>query len=267
MNELDHFSRFARTISFENAHRVARIFEYIQERFDVSQIAMTGMQHAGAAATALVAELTLLKDPKKRKAPLRYLHVLAESLFLMSANYAQAEMMWNVLNDVMRESGWELPRSAQTRSAMPARTASMDNGFFEAPAKRRRVVTFEKPSGSPENEESGRSESFSSVGQRNGFGLASMGPLPLNTDNLFWPTIDNPSEPTFIDKDYETLIRQFDGDNHCVDGGFSDLHDFYMGAGENELHKDVYQSHTYTGMQGDSSDVSGNILGQLEHLH
>ena len=56
-----HFSRASRGICTKSAVAMARIFWHHRQRFDGKQIFCIGMQHAGAAATALIAALVSLQ--------------------------------------------------------------------------------------------------------------------------------------------------------------------------------------------------------------
>ncbi|KAL5401045.1 hypothetical protein PMIN03_011851 [Paraphaeosphaeria minitans] len=99
----DHFSALSRTICAKHAIRVARIFWQHRQRFDTKQIFVTGLQHAGTAATALVAALAFIKDPNDRANNMQYLECLSAALNDMAVTYQPAERMAVVLRAVMIE--------------------------------------------------------------------------------------------------------------------------------------------------------------------
>jgi hypothetical protein len=99
----DHFSTLSRTVCTKHAIRVARIYWQHRQRFDTKQIFVTGMQHAGTAATALVAALAFIKDADDRNNNMQYLECLSAALSDMAHTYQPAERMSVVLRAVMVE--------------------------------------------------------------------------------------------------------------------------------------------------------------------
>ncbi|KAF2032804.1 hypothetical protein EK21DRAFT_60071 [Setomelanomma holmii] len=99
----DHFSALSRTVCTKHAIRVARIYWQHRQRFDTKQIFVTGMQHAGTAATALVAALAFIKDADDRNNNMQYLECLSAALSDMAHTYQPAERMSVVLRAVMVE--------------------------------------------------------------------------------------------------------------------------------------------------------------------
>ncbi|KAF2677369.1 hypothetical protein K458DRAFT_481428 [Lentithecium fluviatile CBS 122367] len=99
----DHFSALSRTVCTKHAIRVARIFWQHRQRFDTKQIFVTGLQHAGTAATALVAALAFIKDPNDRNNNMQYLECLSAALQDMALTYQPAERMSVVLRAVVVE--------------------------------------------------------------------------------------------------------------------------------------------------------------------
>ncbi|KAF2841011.1 hypothetical protein M501DRAFT_930351 [Patellaria atrata CBS 101060] len=101
----NHFSALSRTVCTKHAIRVARIFWQHRQRFDTKQICIIGLQHAGTAATALVAALAFIKDSSDRNNNMQYLEVLSAALQDMACTYQPAERMSVVLTGVMNELG------------------------------------------------------------------------------------------------------------------------------------------------------------------
>jgi hypothetical protein len=122
-----HFSRASRGICTKSAVTMARIFWHHRQRFDGKQIFCIGMQHAGAAATALIAALAYIPDTTDRTNNMQYLEVLHAALTDMAHAYQPAERMAHVLNAVMIElrGGLISPQKALSTSAtIPARRGS-----------------------------------------------------------------------------------------------------------------------------------------------
>ncbi|KAF2186726.1 hypothetical protein K469DRAFT_630689 [Zopfia rhizophila CBS 207.26] len=140
----DHFSALSRTVCTKHAIRVARIFWQHRQRFDTKQIFVTGLQHAGTAATALVAALAFIKDPNDRNNNMQYLECLSAALQDMAYTYQPAERMSVVLRAVTVElrggqvdNGFKLykPRTA----IVPARRGSTNDTFDPPMFKRRQT--------------------------------------------------------------------------------------------------------------------------------
>jgi hypothetical protein len=93
----------SRSICTRQAIRVARIFWHHRQRFSTRHIFVTGIQHAGTAATALVAALAFIKNVNDRKNNMQYLECLATSLSDMSCTYQPAASMSSILQAVMIE--------------------------------------------------------------------------------------------------------------------------------------------------------------------
>ncbi|EDU43337.1 Fungal-trans multi-domain protein [Pyrenophora tritici-repentis] len=137
----DHFSALSRTVCTKHAIRVARIYWQHRQRFNTKQIFVTGIQHAGTAATALVAALAFIKDPTSRANNMQYLECLSAALSDMAFTYQPAERMSTVLRAVMVElrGGPEPPSSTAFNlykpksSVVPARRGSTIDMDSEMP--------------------------------------------------------------------------------------------------------------------------------------
>lgn len=132
-----HLSAMSRTICTQHAVRIARIFWQHRQRFDTRRIFVTGLQHAGTAATALVAALASLKD-SSRDANMHYLETLGAALEDMSETYQPAERMSAVLQVVIAELWATMPQPKQTK-LVPARRESTTDGDVQhfAPSSKR----------------------------------------------------------------------------------------------------------------------------------
>ncbi|EME41414.1 hypothetical protein DOTSEDRAFT_176530 [Dothistroma septosporum NZE10] len=133
----NHFSQASRAICTQSAVATARLFWQHREKFDGKQIFCTGMQHAGTAATALIAALAYLPDSADRNNNMQCLEVLHLALLDMAHNYVPAERMAAVLDAVMVElrGGPISPGS----TAIPARRASTLIDTERGPTKRRQT--------------------------------------------------------------------------------------------------------------------------------
>jgi len=107
----DSHAFMSRSICTKQAIRVARIFWHHRQRFNIRLIFVTGIQHAGTAATALVAALASIKSASDRKTKLPYLECLASALHDMSATYQPAASMSSILQAVMQELQSNEPNS------------------------------------------------------------------------------------------------------------------------------------------------------------
>lgn len=119
----DNHSFMSRSICTRQAIRVARIFWHHRQRFDTRRIFVTGIQHAGTAATALVAALAFIKNVNDRKSNMQYLECLANSLADMSSTYHPAASMSSILQAVMIEL-----QNASAKTPPPDFMTSMNGG-------------------------------------------------------------------------------------------------------------------------------------------
>ncbi|KAJ3948955.1 uncharacterized protein N0V96_000062 [Colletotrichum fioriniae] len=82
---------------------VARIFWQHRQRFDGTKIFITGIQHAGTAAIALIAALAYHRCESDRRTYLGYLEILASAISDMSQAYQPAARMDNLLKAVLEK--------------------------------------------------------------------------------------------------------------------------------------------------------------------
>jgi hypothetical protein len=143
-----HFSRASRGICTKSAVAMARIFWHHRQRFDGKQIFCIGMQHAGAAATALIAALAYIPDTTDRTNNMQYLEVLHAALQDMAQEYSPAERMAHVLEAVMIElrGGPISPGkiTSSSSSTVPARRGSTALDLDRPTMKRRQTDNTRK---------------------------------------------------------------------------------------------------------------------------
>lgn len=104
--EINQLSILSRKVCFDNSIRLARIFKYYHARFQSSQMFITGLDHAGTAATALIAGIASMRDPAERVVPLRYLQAMRNAMKGMSSSHKAAERMANVLDKIFEDPDW-----------------------------------------------------------------------------------------------------------------------------------------------------------------
>ncbi|EOA86669.1 uncharacterized protein SETTUDRAFT_87447 [Exserohilum turcica Et28A] len=205
----DHFSALSRTVCTKHAIRVARIYWQHRQRFDTKRIFVTGMQHAGTAATALVAALAYIKDPVSRANNMQYLECLSAALSDMAFTYQPAESMSTVLRAVMVElRGGPDPSSSTSfnpykleSSLVPARrgsTIDMDSDRDSSNQwAKKRQMSSSTTSNTPNVRPRPRKTRTMSSGTTHTQSAATLPPTPLSQHNL---AIQAPPPPRFEDQ-------------------------------------------------------------------
>jgi len=133
-----HFATLSRMTCTRSAGRIAQIFWQHRKHFPTSKIFVTGLQHAGTAAIALVAAIASPKDRVSYDTNMKYLECLAASIEDMCETYQPAERMSTVLNAVLLELRVARPPKPYA-SRVPARRGSSADRDTESdpnPAKR-----------------------------------------------------------------------------------------------------------------------------------
>jgi hypothetical protein len=103
-NEASQFSILARQLCIENAVRVAEIISLYNQHFDIRNLFGTTMQHAGTAASVLVAHVSSSKGLTERTKHLKHIITLRDCLSGMGETYAPAQKMTKVLEKILRQS-------------------------------------------------------------------------------------------------------------------------------------------------------------------
>ncbi|KAF2815741.1 uncharacterized protein BDZ99DRAFT_565677 [Mytilinidion resinicola] len=168
-----HFSALSRTVCTKHAIRVARIFWQHRQRFDTKQIFVTGMQHAGTAATALVAALAFIKDPVDRANNMQYLECLSAALQDMACTFQPAERMSVVLQAVMLELRGESTATGQSPmnlykpagALVPARRGSSNDDMADPPVFKRRQTSRPRANTASSSKKLFRSQSISTMAE------------------------------------------------------------------------------------------------------
>ncbi len=156
----DNHAFMSRSICTRQAVRISRIFWHHRQRFDTRRIFVTGIQHAGTAATALVSALAFIKNPSDRKKNLPYLECLTSALQDMSSTYQPAASMSSILQAVMLElenananckpSSPDIRHQNNSVSMIPARRESAADGDTRSYKKRQLSKSSTRPSFTPQ---------------------------------------------------------------------------------------------------------------------
>jgi len=104
---MTHSQLVSRTVCYNSAVQIARIFAVHRQKFDTARICISGIQHASTAAIILIVSISLMHESDERKKCLAHLQVLMDALRAMSRTYQPAECSVNVLDRVLNDSGWD----------------------------------------------------------------------------------------------------------------------------------------------------------------
>lgn len=117
----DSRTLLSRNICTQQAIRTARIFSRHRARFDGSKIFVTGIQHAGTAAIALIAATSCHRREVERLALLSHLEVLADAIADMSQTYQPASRIDRLLQTVLKQmkTGSSQPSSNNDQHSIP----------------------------------------------------------------------------------------------------------------------------------------------------
>ncbi|KAK7397995.1 hypothetical protein QQX98_012643 [Neonectria punicea] len=121
----DSRTSLSRSICTQQAIRVARIFWQHRQKYDGRKIFVTGIQHAGTAAIALIAALAYQRNEADRRTYVGYLEILSDAVGDMSHTYHPASRMDDLLKAVLE----------QIRNGMgdPPRPRSGSTSYHEVP--------------------------------------------------------------------------------------------------------------------------------------
>ncbi|KAH6885979.1 fungal-specific transcription factor domain-containing protein [Thelonectria olida] len=99
----DSRTSLSRSICTQQAIRVARIFWQHRQRYDGRKIFVTGIQHAGTAAIALIAALAYQRNEADRRTYVGYLEILSDAIGDMSETYHPASRIHELLKAVLEQ--------------------------------------------------------------------------------------------------------------------------------------------------------------------
>ncbi|KAL5340905.1 fungal-specific transcription factor domain-containing protein [Aspergillus crustosus] len=134
-----HLAALSQATCTNCAGRIAQIFWQQRQRFDTRRIFVTGLQHAGNAATALVAAIASSNDTAANDKSMRYLECLVAVLDDLCEAYQPAEQMTKIYKTVLQELRELQPALQLSNFVVPARrgsSADCDSESENVPAKR-----------------------------------------------------------------------------------------------------------------------------------
>ncbi|KAK7190596.1 fungal specific transcription factor domain-containing protein [Paraphaeosphaeria sporulosa] len=117
-------STLSRNVCVNNAIRISDIISSYRARHPLQRIFATGLQHVGTAATALMAEISMLQneqDSPQRERLLDCLSGLSEDMKTMSETYQPAKLMASVVGHFIRG-----PSESSTASSLPPPMQTID---------------------------------------------------------------------------------------------------------------------------------------------
>ncbi|KAK3346586.1 fungal-specific transcription factor domain-containing protein [Lasiosphaeria hispida] len=133
----DNKMDLSRSMCTQHAIRIARIFWQHRQRLDGKKLCLMGVQHAGAAALALMAALAHRSKELDHQSNLRYLQVLSSAIYDMSQTYHPAARMYHLLKSMLVDIRKEMvvnSRNFDTSAILTQfhQNNSNNTGFFVA---------------------------------------------------------------------------------------------------------------------------------------
>jgi len=95
-----------KAVCVENAFKMVLILTQQCQRFDPTRTPQGQLQHIGTAVTALISAVAVSQECHERAKMLDCLHTLAGLARAISLTYTPAEMITNVLDNLLKEPGW-----------------------------------------------------------------------------------------------------------------------------------------------------------------
>ncbi|KAM5342813.1 hypothetical protein ACJ41O_013779 [Fusarium nematophilum] len=143
----DSRTSLSRSICTQQAIRVARIFWQHRQRFDGRKIFVTGIQHAGTAAIALIAALAHQRNEPDRRTYVGYLEILSDAVGDMSHTYHPASRMDDLLKAVLEQIRSSMGEPPRPRSGSTSHHAA--NGVNGANGGGRSGLSFNSDTAAP----------------------------------------------------------------------------------------------------------------------
>lgn len=131
-------STLSRNVCVHNAIRISEIVSQYSARYTLQRIFVTGLQHVGTAATALMAEISILQDGSQRERLLQCLGGLSENMKTMSETYQPAVLMTSVVSHFLRG-----PSSSETSTSasVPPLSSQANDGPIDPSLSRPPIAT------------------------------------------------------------------------------------------------------------------------------
>jgi hypothetical protein len=103
---MNGLSSVSRAICIEHTFKMVQILTQQFQRFDPTRSPQAQLQHIGTAVAALISATAVSTDVQERMKLLESLHVLADLARAISPTYTPAEMISDVLDNLLKEPGW-----------------------------------------------------------------------------------------------------------------------------------------------------------------
>lgn len=113
---LNTLSAVSRTVCVEQTLKMVRVLSVQLQRFEAIRAPQTQLQHIGTAVTALISAAAICRDIQERIRLLEALHILAEVARAIAPTYIPAEMISNVLENLLQEPGWNYKQMTKTEA-------------------------------------------------------------------------------------------------------------------------------------------------------
>lgn len=103
----NHLAIASRKICLDSAVHIARIFKFHTRHFNGRQIMVFGLDHASAAANALIDGIVYVQNEEKQLQGITHLSWIMEAIETISSTYNMARKLLTVLQSVLKENGWD----------------------------------------------------------------------------------------------------------------------------------------------------------------
>jgi hypothetical protein len=103
---MNNLSSVSRAICIDNTFKMVRILTQQFRRFDPTRFPQPQLQHIGTAVAALISATAVSRDVQERTKLLESLHVLADLARAISPTYTPAEIISDLLDNLLKEPGW-----------------------------------------------------------------------------------------------------------------------------------------------------------------
>jgi hypothetical protein len=207
---MNSLSTVSRAVCIEHTLKTVQVLSVQFQRFEPIRFPQAQLQHIGTAVAGLISAAAISRDLHERTRLLESLHTLAELARAISPTYIPAELISHVLDDLLKEPGWDYKQTASTegdevmKDVTNNMTASKDNLFKSS------MVANEGPEIDPSQQNVNHEASFSfdrddalemlsRYGEGN-FDFSSRGALGSALDGLSTP----PSQQT---EGFEAITR------------------------------------------------------------
>lgn len=99
-------SKVSRTVCMKHIFNMISILSRQVQRFDAIRSPQAELQHIGTAVAVLISATAVSTDSQERMKLLESLHILAELARAISPTYMPAEMISDILENLLKEPGW-----------------------------------------------------------------------------------------------------------------------------------------------------------------